>query len=94
VQTILILGEGVLMVFLGVDLWPVGVLQQNRECYMRLTCCERSMIRLRHTVLDMVFSLRNGVWLSAFGFQRRADSHGCLKKTKVNRARSSAGSEG
>ena len=28
-QTILILGEGVLMVFLGVDLWPVGVLQQN-----------------------------------------------------------------
>jgi hypothetical protein len=29
VQTILILGEGVLMVFLGVDLWPVGVLQQN-----------------------------------------------------------------
>ena len=30
VQTILILGEGVLMVFLGVDLWPVGVLQQNQ----------------------------------------------------------------
>src|ERR1035437_7964064 len=31
VQTILILGEGVLMVFLGVDLWPVGVLQQNQK---------------------------------------------------------------
>jgi hypothetical protein len=31
VQTILILGEGVLMVFLGVDLWPVGVLQQNQH---------------------------------------------------------------
>jgi len=29
VQTILIFVEGVLMVFLGVDFWPVGVLQQN-----------------------------------------------------------------
>jgi hypothetical protein len=36
VQTILILGEGVLMVFLGVDLWPVGVLQQNRICSLTL----------------------------------------------------------
>jgi hypothetical protein len=30
VQTILIFVEGVLMVFLGVDFWPVGVLQQNQ----------------------------------------------------------------
>jgi len=31
VQTILIFVEGVLMVFLGVDFWPVGVLQQNHS---------------------------------------------------------------
>jgi hypothetical protein len=41
VQTILILGEGVLMVFLGVDLWPVGVLQQNR----RLSYFQETLVR-------------------------------------------------
>src|ERR1035437_8135207 len=50
VQTILILGEGVLMVFLGVDLWPVGVLQQNQKTEVRgqvvspktgVTCCKQ-----------------------------------------------------